>query len=180
MRKLLLVAHLGVAKILLLLLDGVIHAAHNVVALVVHSLHCLGILIAGILGESFLCQRNLLAGLHDNGVLVEIVYVLAAVTCELFLNGLIEFRQFFLLYILTIVVNQRCHYVLVESLIPLVAVVCEGVVGLLLAVLRHHADKGERTSIELAGSCECLAPYCSELVSVEACGVKFFGSRACP
>ena len=48
------------------------------------------------------------------------------------------------------------------------------VVGLLLAVLRHHADERKRTCIKLAGSCECLAPYCSELVSVEACGVKLF------
>ena len=153
MRQFLLVAHLGVAEVTLLLLYLFIHAVYNASTLVVDSLHSLRILIAGVFGECLLGERNLLSALHHYGCSPQPVDILACVSAELLRNGGVELRQLFLCHILAEVVDERSLHVLVESCVPLGTVVGEAIVGLrLAALLWHHADECERTSVELAGA----------------------------
>ena len=173
-RQFLLVAHLGVAEVALLLLDRLAHVVYHAPALVVHSLQSLCILVAGVLCERLLRELNLLAALHQNGCRPQPLYILACVAAELLLDGLVELGQVFLSHILTEVVDERSLHVLVESRVPLCAVVGEAVVGLrlLAALLWHHSDECERTCVELAGARECLAPYGAEFVGIEALCVE--------
>ena len=78
----------------------------------------------------------------------------------------------------TVVLEQSCHNVLVESLVPSIAVVLELHILLCRLVLRtlyfHSSEHLQSTCIELAGAVESLNPVGEHILHVEALGVEVF------
>ena len=169
-------AHLGVAEILLLQVDGVgiLEVRLQYLGADVHEL--LAILVSGVFEELLAVEHNLLAALHEDGIVPQPVYILACVASEAVGDGLVEGGQLVGSHILAVVVYQRSHHVAVERFIPLGAIVLEYIVLLLLGCGGIDgggvAGYAHGAAVELGGAAEGLAPDGEHACSVETLGVE--------
>ena len=136
MRHVFLHTELGSTEILLLLGDAIVDAAHLSSEICKYIVQIHTEAYAWILLISLLVEIELGALLHDERLLPEIIHILGVVAAKLSVDGLVELRQPFCIYVLLVVLQEGSEHLLIERHIPFCRVIFKLMILLLLVLLR--------------------------------------------
>ena len=179
MRHVFLHTELGSAEILLLLGDAIVDAAHLSSEICKYIVQIHTEAYAWILLISLLVEIELGALLHDERLLPEIIHILGVVTAKLSIDGLVELRQPFAVYVLFVVLQKGSEHLLIECHIPFCRVIFKLMILLLLVLLRPlhlHVGlelDGTGRELDVASSCERFSEVGPGVLHVCALLVKF-------